>query len=138
METAGYSGTHLAKKLGIKSGFNILLINQPTHYPQLFSDFPEDVAIATNPSKETLDFIHLFCITRAELEPIIPSLKSFLKKNGMLWVSWPKGSSKIPTDLKRDFIREHILAQGLVDVKVAAIDENWSGLKFVYRLVDRK
>ncbi len=137
METAGYSGASLARKLGIKSGFQILLINQPIHYFKLFADFPEDVTIIESPTKETLDFIHIFCTTQVKFESKIPNLKALLKKNGMLWVSWPKGSSKIPTDLKRDFIREYILAIGLVDVKDAAIDQNWSGLKFVYRLVDR-
>jgi len=89
------------------------------------------------PEQGSLDFIHAFCTMQEELEAQAKPCKSFLKKNGMLWVSWPKGSSKIPTDLKRDLIREHILNIGLVDVKVTAFNKDWSGLKFVYRIENR-
>ena len=134
---AGYSNTTLAKKLGIKEGFAMAIINQPEHYFDLFSDFPNKTKLNTALKTNSLDFIHLFCTSRKELiEKAIPCMNA-LKKIGILWISWPKGSSKITTDLKREAIREHLLNIGLVDVKVAAVDEDWSGLKFVYRLKDR-
>ncbi|MDC6364677.1 MULTISPECIES: DUF3052 domain-containing protein [Flavobacteriaceae] len=134
--TTGYSKTPLAKKLGIKEGFSILLVNAPSHYWELFDTIPDHLNIKTKTVGE-VDFIHLFCTSFDELQKISISLKDTLKKTGMLWVSWPKGSSKIQTDLKRDPIREHLLSIGLVDTKVAAVDEDWSGLKFVFRLKDR-
>ena len=115
-----------------------MLVNQPKHYFSLFSDFPENVVLAKNPETESLDFIHLFCNTISSLENQALSLKSFLKKTGMLWVSWPKGTSKIATDIHREAVRDYMLLNvGLVDIKVAAIDKDWSGLKFVYRTKDR-
>ncbi len=134
----GYSGTPLAKKLGIKESSVILLYNRPDYYYDLFSDFPLGVKEVHEIQQESIDFIHLFCTTFEELQRIANTYKSALKMNGMLWVSWPKGSSKIETDLKRDPIREYLMSIGLVDVKVAAVDNDWSGLKFVYRLKDRK
>ena len=86
---------------------------------------------------KVLDFVHLFCTTYVELETRASICKSLPKKTGMLWVSWPKSSSKIPTDLKRDPIGEYLLEIGLVDVKVAAVTTDWSGPKFVYRTKDR-
>ena len=138
MPSSAYSSTPLARKLGIKSGFHILLHAQPEHYFELFSDWPEGVEIMNEVKPESADFIHLFCLSQEELTQHLPTYQSALKKNGSLWVSWPKGKSSIPTDLKRDWIREYILAAGLVDVKVASVDEDWSGLKFVYRVEDRK
>jgi len=134
---SGYSETPLAKKLGIREGYKILLYNHPKHYFKLFSDFPIEVEIVKIPKKEAIDFIHLFCTSYDELQSIAVKYKGFMKKNGLLWVSWPKGKSSINTDLKRDMIREYLIEIGLVDVKVAAIDEDWSGLKFVYRVKDR-
>jgi len=137
-EMEGYSGTALGRKLGIKEGFDILLVNIPSHYFELFTDFPSEVNELKNPHQESADFIHLFCKTQEYLEAETQRLKPFLKKNGMLWVSWPKEASKIETDLNREIIRVYMLSQvGLVDIKVAAIDADWSGLKFVYRTKDR-
>ena len=134
----GYSGTPLARKLGIKEGHSIYLVNLPDHYFDLFTDFPSEVRFLKKPSEQTADFIHLFCKSQECLEPETQRLKSLLKKNGMLWVSWPKGTSKIETDLNREIIRAYILTHvGLVDIKVAAVDADWSGLKFVYRTKDR-
>lgn len=134
----GYSGTPLAKKLGIKSGFQIHLVNQPGHYKSLLTDFPESAVEVQKPKEGTIDFIHVFCRAMHELKMELPRLKPLLKKDGLIWVSWPKGASKIPTDLNRDIIRKYILDNiKLVDVKVAAIDKDWSGLKFVYRKKDR-
>lgn len=134
---AGYSGTPLARKLGIKDGYTIVLYHPPSHYFELFSDLPENLDIREDKQTESADFIHLFCTSINELEEVALAHKKALKKNGMLWVSWPKGSSSIKTDLKRDYIREYLIENGLVDVKVAAIDEDWSGLKFMYRVEDR-
>ncbi len=134
----GYSTTPLAKKLGIKEGYTMMLYNHPDHYFRLFVDLPKDLKQEDKIGKENIDFIHIFCVTFDELKRILKEYKMALKKNGILWVSWPKGSSKIKTDLKREVIREYILNIGLVDIKVAAIDSDWSGLKFVYRLKDRK
>ncbi|MEM9546980.1 MAG: DUF3052 domain-containing protein [Bacteroidota bacterium] len=137
VETSGYSQTPLARKLGLKSGQNILLINKPRYYFDLFSDFPEEVSILKSGKEEEVDFIHLFVKSVEEFEDRVIHVKPLLKKDGLLWVSWPKGASKIKTDLKRDFIREFMLDIGLVDVKVCSVDQDWSGLKFVYRLKDR-
>ncbi|NAS13230.1 DUF3052 domain-containing protein [Poritiphilus flavus] len=137
MSTSGYSGTPLARKLGIKEGYDVYFINLPEHYFMLFDILPE-VNVIEDPSVESLDFIHLFCTERAAFEKHALRVKPFLKKNGMLWVSWPKGSSSIPTDLARDPIRNYLLENGLVDVKVCSVDEDWSGLKFMYRIKDRK
>ncbi|MDW3646306.1 MAG: DUF3052 domain-containing protein [Bacteroidia bacterium] len=135
--SAGYSQTPLAKKLGIKPGFSMLLHQAPDHYFELFADLPQDLQILEVGLEEGVDFIHLFCTEMSDLEAKAELHKSYLKKTGLMWVSWPKGKSKIPTDLKREPIRDHLLSIGLVDVKVAAIDEDWSGLKFVYRVKDR-
>lgn len=137
--TAGYSGTPLGKKLGLKEGYSILLHNAPEHYFDLFSDLPSNLNIISidQAREKEVDFIHLFFTSLHNLETSIGKYIRTLNKDGLLWVSWPKGQSKIPTDLKRDVIREHILNLGLVDIKVAAIDEDWSGLKFVYRTKDR-
>lgn len=134
---SGYSGTPLAKKLGLKPDYSIYLVNQPETYWNLFELLPENIHEVSGPSPESIDFIHLFCTSMEELQLHAEQCKSFLKKSGLLWVSWPKGSSSIATELKREPIRNHLLQIGLVDVKVAAIDKDWSGLKFVYRTKDR-
>ena len=134
--TAGYSGTPLVKKLGIKPGYTIAILNPPEDYHQTLGDLPEDVTYV-NDLSQSLDFIHFFTKDRAELEAEFLNLKAALKPAGMLWISWPKKASKIATDLDENIIRNIGLTNGLVDVKVAAIDAVWSGLKFVYRLEDR-
>jgi hypothetical protein len=134
---SGYTTMPLAKKLGIKPGYKILLHNQPEHYFELFEDLPQDLEVINDPVSEGIDFIHLFCTQFSDLIKQMDVLRPALKKTGLMWISWPKGSSKVPTDLMRDPIREYLLGVGLVDVKVAAVDEVWSGLKFVYRLKDR-
>ncbi|MEM1359002.1 MAG: DUF3052 domain-containing protein [Bacteroidota bacterium] len=135
--TSGYSTTPLARKLGLKTGHNFLLVDEPSHYRELFTDWPEGLAPVTNTDPESVDFIHLFTKEQAVLQNQLAELKPLLRKNGLLWISWPKGKSKIETDLNRELIREMGLSAGLVDVKVCAIDEDWSGLKFVYRVKDR-
>lgn len=137
MDMHGYSKSSLARKLGLKEGFRIFLKNQPEHYFELFTDLPTAIAIVKIPAPDTLDFIHLFCTSAACLEQA-KSLKSLLKKNGMLWVSWPKGGSKIDSEINRESVREFMLKHvGLVDIKVASLDEDWSALKFVFRAKDR-
>ncbi len=137
VETSGYSQTPLAKKLGLKSGQSILFINKPKHYFDLFSDFPDEVNILKSGREGEVDFIHLFVKTEEEFKDRIIHVKPLLKKDGLLWISWPKGASTLNTDLKRDFIRTFVLDIGLVDVKVCSVDQDWSGLKFVYRVKDR-
>jgi hypothetical protein len=136
MATAGYSGTPLAKKLGIKDGSRIALFHQPEYYFQLFTDFPENVEVINNPSN--LDLIHYFTKEEKQLVADISKLKSQIKPNGMIWISWPKKSSKVETDITEDIIRGIALKNGLVDVKVCAVDNTWSGLKLVVPVKDRK
>ena len=136
MQTAGYSGTPLAKKLGIKPEFKIELINAPDHYLNLFSDMPPDVVLTHYPD-ELKNMIHFFVRHKDEYFEVLPQLKEQIVQNGMIWVSWPKKASKVPTDLTENIIRDYALETGLVDVKVCAVDEVWSGLKLVIRLADR-
>lgn len=135
--TAGYSGTPLVKKLGIKPGFTIAILNPPTDYDQTLGNLPDNVIRVDTPNGP-LDFVHFFTKDFSELETEFSNLKAAIKPNGMLWISWPKKASKVPTDVNENLIRDIGLANGLVDVKVAAIDAIWSGLKFVYRLKDRQ
>ncbi|NRB51109.1 MAG: DUF3052 family protein [Saprospiraceae bacterium] len=134
--SAGYSGTPLAKKLGIKPGFVVKLVQTPAYYFDLFEAWPEDVAIEEDDSPEK-DFIHFFTKERAELDQHLPLLREEIKSNGMIWVSWPKKASKVPTDITEDVIRAAAFAHKLVDVKVCAVDKIWSGLKLVIRKKDR-
>jgi hypothetical protein len=134
---AGYSGTPLAKKLGIKSGFNARLIGAPDYYHSLFYDMPEDVNF-NDDANCPQDFIHFFVKEEEVLLEILPKLKAQLKSNGMIWVSWPKKASKIITDVTEDKIRNYAIEIGLVDIKVCAVDEIWSGLKLVIPVRDRK
>ncbi len=129
--------TSLIKKLGIKPGYTIWLRDTPAHYFDLLEELPDPLTVVEEPSAESVDFIHLFCQTQEQLQDAAPGCKEALKKDGLLWVSWPKKTSKMPSDLHREWVRHYLLDLGLVDVKVAAIDADWSGLKFVYRVADR-
>jgi hypothetical protein len=135
-DMAGYSGTPLAKKLGIKEGFKIYIKNPPPNYVDLISPVPDGVKIIRRLSRE-IDMIHFFTKSRSELTTNIDNFMDRIKQDGMIWVSWPKKSSKVPTDMTEDVIREVALPLGLVDVKVCAIDEVWSGLKLVIRKENR-
>lgn len=135
--TAGYSGTPLTKKLGIKEGFMLRILDEPAHYWDLISPLPDRIVVMERAKKERADFIHLFVEKKNAFEKKFPKLKAELKKTGMLWVSWPKKTSKIQSDLDGNIVRNFGLANGLVDVKVCAVDETWSGLKFMYRIKDR-
>jgi ABC-type lipoprotein release transport system permease subunit len=134
---AGYSSTPLAKKLGIKPGFNIRLINQPDYYFDLFADLPNDIKILTD-KKSKKNFIHLFVKNLTELEKNIQAIKNEIEQDGIIWVSWYKKSAKILTDVTEDKIRDTALSIGLVDIKVCAVDDVWSGLKLVIPVKDRK
>jgi hypothetical protein len=136
---AGYSGTPLLKKLGIKADFKVLLINHPDHYQEMLGELPKGVQLVNQDFKEAIDFIHVFCKTEEELHNLFPPLKGKLKKNGLIWVSWiKKASKKYNATFPESEVRNLGLHLGLVDVKVCAVDEDWSGLKFVYRIEDRK
>lgn len=136
MKNIGYSRTPLAKKLGIKAGFVIRLVNEPAYYFDLFDDFPENVSLDADRNAKK-DLIHFFTKEEAELVDTLLLLKNEIKPNGMIWVSWPKKASKIATDITEDTIRILALKTGLVDIKVCAIDEIWSGLKLVIPMKDR-
>ena len=133
---AGYSKKSLVEKLGIKSGANIILLNAPDGYDRVLGELPLDVFVAASLGS-SLDFIQFFTREREDLDATFPALKQALAYDGALWISWPKGSSKVATDLNENVVREIGLREGLVDVKVIAVDEVWSGLKFVYRVKDR-
>jgi hypothetical protein len=136
MQTSGYSGTPLAKKLGIKEGFKIRLINSPEYYFELFTDMPENISILKD-TKTKKNFIHCFVKQEKELYKNIASLKNEIESNGIIWISWPKKASKVVTDVTEDVVRNLALANGLVDIKVCAVDEIWSGLKLVIPVKDR-
>jgi hypothetical protein len=133
---AGYSKRSLVDKLGIKPGASVLILEAPKGYAKTLGPLPKDVAVAKAPHPG-LDFIHLFVTKRADLERRFVALREALAPAGMLWVSWPKKASGVPTDVTEDVVREVALAKGLVDVKVCAVDDTWSGLKLVRRLKDR-
>jgi Protein of unknown function (DUF3052) len=132
----GYSGTPLAQKLGYKPGFRVFLDNAPADYAQLVSPLPDDVQFLAKIAND-LDLIHFFT---DQAKDLAPKLKRYLKKikpAGIVWVSWPKKASKRQTDISEDVIRDTALAIGLVDVKVCAVDDVWSGLKLVIRVENR-
>jgi len=127
----------LADKLGIKEGTRAAVINAPPGYCERLRERPSAFITETFPVY-LLDFIQLFAANRKELESEFPRLKRKMTQGGALWISWPKRSSGVKTDLTGAVVREIGLGEGLVDVKVAAVDETWSGLKFVRRLRDRR
>jgi hypothetical protein len=131
-----YSERPLIAKLGVKPNTNIAILNGPKNLEAAFAQLPEGVKRKASP-KAPLDFIHFFTADRQALQKKFAVLKAALAKDGTLWVSWPKAASGVRTDLNENIVREIGLGNGLVDVKVCAVDEVWSGLKFVYRLSDR-
>ena len=133
---AGYSGTPLPKKIGIKEGSRIALVNAPQDFESELGDLPDNVQFIKRPAK-SLDLILLFVLTERALTRDFAKLAATLVSNGMIWIAWPKKSSGVTTDLTEQRVQRIGLDAGLVDVKVCAIDETWSGLKFVYRLKDR-
>jgi hypothetical protein len=125
----GYSGTPLAKKLSLKDGLRVRWEGMPESVRAEI----EGAGLALEPAEERIDAAHIFVTRLAELEEAIARLLPRLARDGFLWVSWPKKASKVPTDITEDMIREVALPLGLVDVKVCAVDEIWSGLKLVIR-----
>lgn len=133
---AGYSSNPLYKKLGLNEGQTIVLINPPDNYYELIGDIAATLTIAKK-NATALDFIHFFTNSQKEFTSMLPTLMKQIKKDGAIWVSWYKKSAGKPTELTENFIRDIALAVGLVDVKVCAVDDDWSGLKLVFRLKDR-
>jgi hypothetical protein len=133
---AGYSKTLLVTKLGIKPGASVFILNAPPGFARTLGALPVDVTVRRS-LKGPLDFVHFFTTRAGELEARFAALAAALAPAGMLWISWPKRAAKADTDLTEDVVRRVGLAHGLVDVKVCAVDETWSGLKFVRRLKDR-
>jgi len=134
---AGYSTNPLFKKLGIKEGHRCLIINEPENYVDLLEEIPSNTVFLDSPDGEPFDFIHVFVTTIDPLRDHWNEWKSALKKDGMLWISWPKQSSALAKTLNGEDVRAFGLAGGLVDTKVCAVDHDWSGLKFMYRKTDR-
>src|SRR5258705_2698095 len=133
---AGYSGRSLVEKLGIRPRTRIAIVNPPRGFRATLGKLPPGVMVAAQ-ARGALPFIHFFVVSRAVLESRLPTLLRSLEPAGALWISWPKKASGVPTDITEDVIRAVALPTGLVDVKVAAIDDVWSGLKLVRRLKER-
>lgn len=129
---AGYSGTPLAKKLGIKPGSRLLLVGAPDAYQALLEPLPADVQFDTQLAEAT-DIVQIFSVHRDELEQLLASYRTRIRSDATIWVSWPKRSARMPTDITEDTIRDIALPMGYVDIKVCAVNEVWSGLKLVIR-----
>ena len=129
---AGYSGTPLAKKLGIKANARVLTKNAPDDYLGWLSPLPEGVSVSSR-VKGSVDIVHLFASKRSDLDRQLGDLMERIAPDGMIWVSWPKKAAKVATDITEDTVRDVALPLGLVDIKVCAVSEIWSGLKLVIR-----
>jgi hypothetical protein len=134
---AGYSGTPLVRKLGIKPDARVGLLGAPAGFDATVGELPAGVRVRRRLGGQPFDVIVAFHSRRAELERRLPALAGSLDPAGGLWIAWPKRASGVPSDLTEDVVRELALAAGLVDNKVCAIDQTWSGLRLVYRLRDR-
>ena len=129
---AGYSGRALVDKLGIKPGHRVKTKNAPDHYLELVAPLP-DGANVSNRLRGSVDVWHVFTKSRNELQKVLVNAQAEINQDGMIWVSWPKKASGIPSQVSEDTIREIALPMGLVDIKVCAVDDVWSGLKLVIR-----
>lgn len=129
---AGYSGTPLAKKLGVKAGSRVAAIGAPPDYSALLEPLPDGVQFFDEVTAAT-DIVHAFCTRKSELQAWLKSWRTLIKPDASVWVSWPKKAAKVPTDITEDTIRALALPLGFVDVKVCAVTEVWSGLKLVIR-----
>lgn len=134
---AGYSTTPLPQKLGIKPGTIVVAIDAPDNYRKLLGQIPSGVNFATRPVGKTR-FVHLFATERRSLQTHLQSLRQKIADDAAIWVSWPKKSSGVPTDISEDVIRSVALPLGFVDIKVCAVDDTWSGLKLMIRRDNRK
>lgn len=135
---AGYSETPLVKKLGIKEGFRVGFVNSPNGFKKELGSLPTDVKISVGDLPGPLDLIIFFTDSERTLKMGFLTLAEKLRANGMLWIAWPKKASGVATNLSENNVRQIGLDAGLVDVKVCAVNDIWSGLKFVYRLKDRE
>lgn len=135
-EMSASSKKLLVKKLGIKPGFRIRWVNPPDHWEAVLGELPPGVEVESDPAQD-LDYIHVFALERQQLIEWMPQLRGQINQEGMIWASWPKQSSPMAGDLKENDVRRIGLDNNLVDIKVAAIDQDWSGLKFVIRVEDR-
>ena len=134
---AGYSGTSLWKKLGYKNGMSAYVDGGPNNYISLLA-LPADVAVAWLPkAKSDIEFVHLFATSASNLKRKLESYRKKIVPGGVIWVSWPKKSSEVKSDITEDTIRDVALPMGLVDIKVCAVDEVWSGLKLMIRKNER-
>jgi hypothetical protein len=129
---AGYSGTPLAKKLGIVENSKVLTVGAPKDYANLLKPIPPGVEFANEASK-SIDVVHLFTTEKKELRSLLTRFRKSLRPNAAIWVSWPKKASKVATDITEDNVREVALPMGFVDIKVCAVTDVWSGLKLVVR-----
>jgi hypothetical protein len=136
MSIAGYSGTPLAKKLGIKEKSLVVAVGAPDNFADLLSPLPEGVKISYAQERNA-DVIHFFTNSRDELARGLVKYKKLIKQDGSIWVSWFKKAAKLPTEITEDIVRDVALPLGLVDIKVCAVDEKWSGLKLVIRRENR-
>jgi hypothetical protein len=136
-EMAGYSATPLAKKLGFKEGSRVRLLRPPKNYAELVSPHPANVHLSKTLRKD-IDIVHVFSKSAKQLAGDLPRLMLKIRQDGMIWASWPKKASGVKTDITEDTIRSIALPLGLVDVKVCAVDDTWSGLKLVIRKELRK
>jgi hypothetical protein len=134
---AGYSGTPLPQKLGIKPGLTVVAINAPTNYRRLLDSIPEGVTFSDRLNPDS-SFVHVFVRKCSELARKLPVLREKIADTGTVWISWPKKSAGVPADVTEDVVRELALPLGFVDVKVCAIDETWSGLKLMVRRGSRR
>lgn len=134
---AGYSGTPTARKLGLKPGLKVTVLNAPDDYVRLLKGVPAGVDLRSS-LRGACDIVHIFVAREADLTGRVGAMRKAIAPDGAIWVSWPKRSSKMPTDLTEDVVRRVALAHGLVDVKVCAVDDTWSGLKLVIPLAARR
>jgi hypothetical protein len=137
MPTAGYSGTPLPQKLGIKAGFSICVRAAPRPYATVVAPLADGVRVGLKVTART-DMVHIFSKQRAKLATELKAARKSLRDDAMIWVSWPKKSSGVATDITEDIVRELAFPLGLVDIKVCAVDDIWSGLKLVIRKTNRK
>jgi len=136
MVTAGYSGTPLPKKLGLKEGGTLVLVNAPAGIETFLVPMPDAATLGTRLAAQNM-LVMLFCKDAAALRKSLPNVSKKLHADGSLWISWPKKASKLFVDLSEDGIREIVLPTGLVDVKVCAVNDEWSGLKLMVRKEQR-
>ncbi len=135
MPSVGYSGTPLAKKLGLRAGMRLLVRGAPPEYAHWIAPIPDGLVITARAQSPSA--VHLFVTERVDLERQLTALRSSLVEDGFVWISWPKKAAKVPTTITEDVIRAVALPMGFVDVKVCAVSEIWSGLKLVIRVSER-